>query len=60
LIEGRRLCRSDLNEGPVANECERNIPVRQWTTDDEMIVAMNQNACHRDIILGDPDALAPA
>ena len=49
-IERRRCCRSDLNEGPVPNECECNFPVRQWTAHDEMVVAMHQNTDHGDLM----------
>ena len=46
LIERRRCCRSDLNEGPVSNECECDFSVRKGTAHDEMIVAMHQNSNH--------------
>jgi hypothetical protein len=38
----------------VSNEFERHLPVGQRTADDEMVVAMNQNADHRNIMSGDP------
>jgi hypothetical protein len=41
-IEKWRRCRSDLNERPVSNECERGFPVRQGAAHDEMIVAVYQ------------------
>ena len=46
-IEWCRGCRSDLNEGPVSNQRECDLLVRQWTAHDEMIVAMHQDAYHR-------------
>ena len=46
LIERRRCCRSDLDEGPVSNECECDLSVRQWTTCDKVIVAVHQNTHH--------------
>ena len=49
LIERRRCCRSDLNEGPVSNESECDFSVRKGTAHDEMIVAMHQNADHGDL-----------
>lgn len=45
-IERPRCCGSDLNQAPVSNERECNVSVRQWTADDEMIVAMHQNTDH--------------
>jgi hypothetical protein len=45
-IERRRCGRSDLNQGPVSNEFVCGLPAWQRTADDEMIVAMNQNADH--------------
>ena len=45
-IERGRRCGSDLNDGPVLNECERGLTVRQWTAHYEMIISMHQNAHH--------------
>jgi hypothetical protein len=30
----------------VPNESESNAPAGQWATDDEMVIAMDQNADH--------------
>ena len=30
----------------MADERERSIPIRHGAADDEMVVAMHQNACH--------------
>jgi hypothetical protein len=49
--------RSDLNRGPVSNEFERSLPLGQRAADDEMIVAMNRNAGHRNIMSGDGEQL---
>jgi len=49
-IERRRRGRSDLNQRPVSNEFVSDLPVGQRTADDEMIVAMNHNADHRDLM----------
>ena len=35
---------SDLNEGPVPSERECGSPVRQWTSHDEMVVSVHQDA----------------
>jgi len=48
-IERTRCCRSDLNQGPVSNERECNLSVRQWTVHDEMVVAMHQNTDHGEL-----------
>ena len=44
LGERRRRGGSDLNQGPVSNEFVCHLPAGQRAADDEMIVAMNQNA----------------
>src|SRR6516164_5196447 len=53
LIERIRSCCSDLNERPMSDEFDCNLSccnlsVRQWTAYDKMIVAMHQNAHHRE------------
>ena len=50
LIERRRRCQSDPDERPMSNQCECNLPVRQGTAHDEMVVAMHRNAHHCEII----------
>jgi hypothetical protein len=40
VAEMGRYCGSNLYEGPVSNECECNLPISQWTTNDEVIVAI--------------------
>ena len=40
---GRGGC-ADLDDGPVSNEGEGDIPIRQGTVDNEMVVAVHQNA----------------
>ncbi len=37
---------SNLNDGPVSNQCSRNVSIRRWTAHDEMIVAMHEDAYH--------------
>jgi hypothetical protein len=37
----------------VSDEFERRFPVRQRAADDEMVVAMNQNPDHRNIMSDD-------
>ena len=39
-------CRSNLNDGPVSNQCACSVSIRQWTAHDEMIVAMHEYAYH--------------
>jgi hypothetical protein len=41
----------DLNQGPVSNERECNLQVRQWAAHGEMVVAMYKNADYRDLML---------
>jgi hypothetical protein len=50
LIERRRRCSSDLNEGPVSDQRQRVCSVRQRATHDEMIVAGHQNTGHADLM----------
>ncbi len=38
---------SDLNQGPVSNEGKGGSPVRQWTSDDHVIVAEYQDSHHQ-------------
>jgi hypothetical protein len=40
----------------VSDEVERRLPARHGTADDEVIVAMDQNANHRNIMSVDPNA----
>ena len=49
-IERTRCGRPDLNKGPVSNERECNVSVRQWTAHDEMVVAMHQNTDHGELM----------
>ena len=48
LIERIRSCCSDLNQRPMSDEFDCNLSVRQWTAYDKVIVAMHQNAYHRE------------
>jgi hypothetical protein len=49
LIERDLCCGADLNDGPVPNKRHGNIPVRQWTAHDEVIVAMHHNTDHDEL-----------
>jgi hypothetical protein len=55
FLKRRRCCRSNLNDGPVSNQCSCCVSIRQWTAHDEMIVAMHVDA-YRVISCGSFDA----
>lgn len=50
MIERSRRGRADLNKRPMSDERECDLPVRQWTAHDEVIVAMHQNTYSGTII----------
>ena len=45
-FERRRRCRTNLNDGPMSNQCSRSVSIRQWTAYNEMVVAMHDYAYH--------------
>ena len=45
-LERMRRCRSNLNDGPVSNQCSCSVSIRRWATHDEMIVAMHEYPYH--------------
>src|ERR1700722_16261990 len=46
FLKRRRCCSSNLNDGPVSNQCSCNVSIRQSAAHDEMIVAVHEYAYH--------------
>src|SRR5712664_2928727 len=46
LAEGRRFLFTDLNDGPMADQGEGRLFIRQWPGKNEMVVPMHQDANH--------------
>ena len=44
FFKRRRRCHSNLNDGPVSNQCSGDVSIRQRTAHDEMVVAMHEHA----------------
>ena len=42
VLKRRRCYSSDLNDGPVSNQCSRSVSIRQSAAHDEMIVAVHE------------------